>query len=157
DGDLGGLGRDDEEGEHLTGVGRHRRALAVEGDEREVHRVEHDLDAHQQDEDIAADQEADAADREEERREGDVELDADPDAISLSEPAFGSESVWWISCLPRPRATATAPMIATMRSALESSNGTSPWLKRSLPMESIVPKSSAAEGRIAWKSATERT
>ena len=67
DGDLGGLGGDDEEGEHLAGVALPSAATcamrAVEGDEREVDRVEHHLDAHQRDEHVAPDEEADAADR----------------------------------------------------------------------------------------------
>ena len=50
---------------------------AVEGDEREVHRVEHDLDAHQRDEHVAPHEEADAADGEEDGAEDDVVLGGD--------------------------------------------------------------------------------
>src|SRR5262249_13062508 len=63
-GDLRRLRGDDEEGEGLTGLRVHRRTLAVERDEREVDRVQHDLDAHQRDEHVAANEKPDATDGE---------------------------------------------------------------------------------------------
>ena len=53
---------------------------------------------------------------------------------TASRSAFVSEWMPW-----RPRATATAPITATMSRALESSKGTSASEKRTLPMELMPP------------------
>src|SRR5690554_3605185 len=61
DDDLGGRDDHDEEGEHLTlEVAVHPR----EGDEREVRRVEHELDTHEHDDAVAPQQDGRGTDRE---------------------------------------------------------------------------------------------
>src|SRR4051794_40363870 len=81
-GDLGRLGGDQEEAEHLAGV--RVAPAAVERDERDVHRVQHDLDAHQRDDHVAAHQEPDAPDGEERRAERDVIFDGNHERTSDS-------------------------------------------------------------------------
>src|SRR5205814_8042516 len=72
-GDLGRRDGDDEEGEDLTG---HVAVVnAVVGHEGEIHAVQHELDAHELDEDIAPYEEPDGPYRKNERREDDVVLE----------------------------------------------------------------------------------
>src|SRR5262249_32096815 len=135
--------RDDEEREELPAVVL--RPKAVVGDEGQVHRVEHELDAHEQDEQVPPEEKAHRARDEEDRGDGEEVLDRDRghDALSLAWAcAFGSGAAASASgffssfagssvgstCLPR--ATATAPTTATRRSAPLSSNGTS-WMVKS--------------------------
>src|SRR5690606_26984369 len=69
DGDLGGGDDHDEERRDLS---VEVAVLAGERHEREVRGVQHELDAHEHDDRVAAHQHADRADREQQRREGDV-------------------------------------------------------------------------------------
>jgi hypothetical protein len=55
---------------------------AVERDEGQVHRVEHQLDAHERDDDVSSRQKADGADAEEQGTEDRVVLDGDHDEVS---------------------------------------------------------------------------
>src|SRR5262249_7090989 len=145
----GGHG-DHEEGEDLAVVaGRARatraREVPVVGDEGEVHGVEHQLDAHQEDEQVPPEEEAHRARREEHAGDDQEVLEGDVGHEAPSWAAGSAGGVPWggrmtvgSGCLPR--ATATAPTTATRRRALESSNGTSAALKSSWPMPSMVPR-----------------
>jgi UTP-glucose-1-phosphate uridylyltransferase len=76
-GGLGGRDRDHEEREALAGVVA--GAPAVERDQHQVHGVEHQLDAHQLDQRVAAHQKADRADAEDQRRQREVVTERDLD------------------------------------------------------------------------------
>src|SRR5215217_3304184 len=82
--DLGGGDDHDEERHDLTVDGAVRPR---EGDQRQVHRVEHQLDAHEHDDGVAPDEDADGADREEDRGEHQV-----PGEGHRSRPSRGAGS-----------------------------------------------------------------
>src|SRR5439155_572327 len=137
-----GLGRGhghDEEDEHLPG---HRLVLVREGDERQIDRVEHQLDAHQDDDGVAPDQDADAADGEQER--GDEQEELDPHHLTLR------------------LAMTTAPIMAAIRRSEAASNAnryfekSRPPTPRAAPNEeSNMPLSTYAwsrRPRMAWNS-----
>ena len=68
DSDLGGGDRDDEENQHLAVVVGQAVRLGVEtgeGDQREIRRAEHELEAHEDDDDVPAQHHAGKADAEE--------------------------------------------------------------------------------------------
>src|SRR5262249_36136620 len=154
---------DDEKREHLAG--HVARVGAVERDEREVHRVQHELDAHQLNEDVAPHQKADAAEREDGAGEQHVVLDHHAkrthQACSFGRgwPASrGCRGPWKRRCAAGlllgaftrfstwARATAMAPTTATMRSAVVSSKGTSSFVKSSRPTSSRLPCSDGTSG-----------
>src|ERR1700759_2531973 len=126
DGDFRGLGGDEEEGEHLPGVagasghraGHRGDVDAVVGDEREVRRVEHQLDAHELHEHVAPDDEADAADDEDEGAQRAVLFDR-----HQAPPLLSAPSPRWISWLKTPEllsATTTTGASWILRSPIES-------------------------------------
>src|SRR5919107_2070585 len=70
------LGRGDEHHEQRDDLAVERPVHAGERDEREVRRVEHQLDAHEHDDRVAAQQEGRGADREQDRRQVQVGVQA---------------------------------------------------------------------------------
>src|SRR5712664_806485 len=104
----GGHGDDEEDGgvaaqEARLGGGAPHQREPREGEEGEVHRVEHQLDAHQDDEGIAPQHHAHPAEREEDRAEEQVMQRPDHQIFPLE--------------------TTTAPTMATVRSRLVTSKG----------------------------------
>ena len=87
DRDFGGRDREREEHDHLA---VDVVELVGERDEREVHRVEHQLDAHEHHEHVAAHEHADRADGEEHRRQHQVVGVGDPHGISSSPTGLAS-------------------------------------------------------------------
>src|SRR5690554_338601 len=85
---LGGRDGDHDEGENLSIMAR--RVCAVEADEQEVHGVQHQLDAHQLDEEVPPNEETDRANPEEKRAENDVGADLDIHLALLFFPALRS-------------------------------------------------------------------
>src|SRR5262245_29901280 len=112
DGGLGGRDGDDEERRQVTHV--HAR-IAGEGEEGEVGGVEHHLDAHEDHQRVAADQDAEHAQAEEQGGQEEVVLQRD--AVHGLPP-----------CQTRDLATTTAPTMATRRSSDTASNGASHWV-----------------------------
>src|SRR5205823_15015299 len=86
DGDLGG--RHDEREEH-EGLTTNVVELACERHEREVHRVEHELDAHEHHEHVAPDEHSDRADGEDHGGQHEVIGVGDPHVATTS-PAVSS-------------------------------------------------------------------
>src|SRR5829696_8342688 len=105
---LGRRDRHDEDHEALPGCAVELR----EGHERQVHGVEHQLDAHEDDDRVAAREHADDADGEEDRREEERLGDHGPPPGSVRPGAS-----------PR-RASTTAPTIAASSNTLVSSKAT---------------------------------
>src|SRR5450755_4774123 len=168
DGDLCRGDRDDEEGEHLpvhvAGV------QAVVSHEREIHGVQHQLDAHQLHEHVATHQKPDAAEREQRAREHDVVLDVITQHVHQMPPALAAALLALVGkgrCASRamsgpwnmralgpplasrrtcglPRATAIAPTTATIKSAVVSSKGMTSLLNNIAPMASTEPCSGRA-------------
>ena len=93
-----------------------RMSLSVVGErhEREVRRVEHELDAHEHHEHVAADEQADRADREEHRGErqvvgrGEVELDGEGHDVVTSACAVGGSGVGLVVVDARARTPSRA-------------------------------------------------
>src|SRR3989442_398672 len=129
DGGLGRGHRHDEEDEHLTG---HRLVVVREGDERQVDRIEHQLDAHQDDDGVASDQHADAADREQERGDEQEELDPHQDTFR------------W--------ARTTAPTMAAIRRSDAASKANRYFEKSSPPRARAAPKpeSNIPDSTYGW-------
>src|SRR5205814_5561725 len=112
-GGLGGGGGDDEEHRRVAGKeASHRRVRdqweAREGQEGEIDRVEHQLDAHEDDDRVAPHDHAGGAEREEQRRQDEVVLGL-----------VGVEEVHQIF----PLATTTAATTATSSRSEVISNG----------------------------------
>src|SRR5712672_3338013 len=141
DGRLGGGHRDDEEDGGVTaeearlGGGALHQWEAREGEEGEVHRVEHQLDAHEHDERVAPDHHAHAAQREQHRAQEQVVQGPDHQIF--------------------PLATTTAPTMATVRSRLVTSKGSTLMFYGAAPTALTVPKpvgscSTARSRTVPW-------
>src|SRR5688572_8068097 len=108
DGRFRGGHRHHEEGDDLT---VHVAAITAERDERQVHRVQHDLDRQQNRDQIPAEKDARRADGKENRRDNQVMVERNHD---------------W----PSRRASTTAPTIATRMSTDVASNANA-WRSKS--------------------------
>src|SRR5262245_29127 len=111
---FGGGDRHHEEHDDLA---VHRSQLAPEGDEAQVHGVQHDLDRQQNRDDIASDEDAGRADRTQHRREDQVVVERWHQRGSL-------------------RASTTAPTMATRMSSEVTSNANAYSVKSDRPMAS---------------------
>src|SRR5207249_2295552 len=72
-----------------------RAGHASEGDQGEIHGVEHQLDAHEDDDGVAARQDTDSADREEDRRQVEVVVDAHRSSSFTVSSACGTAADTW--------------------------------------------------------------
>src|SRR6266851_6648908 len=114
---LGRRHREDEEHEHLAGE---VAQLVREGDEVRVDGKQHQLDRHQQDDEVLpVEEDADHADREEERAEDEVMAQRDHSFTIFRRSALVAESCsagFWYFVSLRPRSvSAIAATIATSR------------------------------------------
>src|SRR2546426_3043886 len=112
----GGHGHDEEDED----VPRHRLILVREGGESQVDGVQHQLDAHQDDDGVATHQDTDAADGEQERRHEQEEFHAHQRSFRL--------------------ARTTAPIMAAIRRIDAASNANWYLVNRRRPMPRAVPK-----------------
>src|SRR3954469_19402291 len=118
DRDLGGRDRQHEEHDHLAANVVER---AGERHEREVHRVEHELDAHEHHQHVAPGEEADRADGEEQRGEHEVVVGGDVERGERQ--GHGASSMTTSSAWRLRRASTTAPITESTSSAAVISNG----------------------------------
>src|SRR5690625_2801236 len=143
DDDLGGRDDHHEEGEHLAvQVAVHPR----ERDEREVRRVEHELDPHEHDDPVAAQQHRRGPDREQERGEHEVV----GQAHCRAPPSCSSRSSVVVRCWSSGTAVCSAP---GWRAYRETSSSW-PRIRRMRETESSIgrPSGSSAGTSIAlWR------
>src|SRR5688500_3502034 len=92
-------------------------AISSEGDERQVHRIEHDFDREQDRDQVAAQEDAGRADREQDRRDDQVVTERDHESV------------------PSRRASTTAPTIAT-RIKIDVASKAKAWRSNSTPPSS---------------------
>src|SRR5712692_1977624 len=118
DGDLG-RGDDEHEDDEDAAALVDRAGFAGEGDEREVRRVQHELDAHEDDDGIAPDEHARAPDEEEHRGHGDVGPQGDGHRRRRIAASSGSSRL----------VRTIAPTIAASRSTDAISNGNAKSVK----------------------------
>src|SRR5262245_61979081 len=122
----GRLARRDRDHEQREDVADHRLHLVGEGDEGEVRGVQHQLDGHEHDDDVAAHQDPDAADGEQQRRHHQEEIDAHQSSLFL--------------------ASSTAPTMAAMSSTDAASVAKTYSPNRSVPRSLAVPNPSTKRG-----------
>src|SRR3990170_2118557 len=122
----------------------HGRQVAAEGDEGQVHRVEHQLDGHEDDQRVAPHQDADYAQREEQGAQDEVGGERHHQRVSASSRGSSASSAARDSACTRsvsaPFASTTAPIIPTSRITEASSNGSRKRVKSVRPTASAVPK-----------------
>jgi hypothetical protein len=164
---LGGRYRDYEKREYLAD---HRSGVqSIERHKQKIGRIEHDFDAHELNQNIATDQEAHSANREQKRGQQYVVLNV----ITQWSHSVGSFEIGCpasrgrigpakyscaldtlagpIGLLDLPDlATAMAPITATISSAVDNSNGTNASEKSCAPTELTEPKSSRNDGNRPW-------
>src|ERR1051325_45977 len=142
-----GLGCGHGDHDQREGVGRQIAPHAGERQQRDVGGVEHELDAHQDDQRVAAQQHADHADQEQhggehqEVRVADVDEHSAHPTLPSEWPASASVSASASPSGRSGRAIAIAPTTATSSRIEIASNGNSPAPNRSVPTAAIDPQS----------------
>src|SRR6478736_4724353 len=151
DDDLGGSHHHHEEGGDLA---VEVAVLLGEGDQREVGRVEHQLDAHEHHDGVAAGQHPDAADREQDPREGDVGHHV---VHSWSPPVAGASSVVDAGTEPSRPACGAQPSCSSICSIASASAGADRTVPRAVSTRetdvgAAVPSgSSAGVSTALWR------
>src|SRR6185503_17881446 len=130
------LPRRDRDGEDAEQLPREVLVLAAEGDEIQVGGVHHQFDRHQDDDGVAARQDADHAEPEEEQAQHHHLAGRDRHRRQASSR-------------PRSRARTIAPTIATRSSTEAISNGRSASVKSAVPTASRLPVSGFAAAAAA--------
>src|SRR5581483_1984565 len=126
---FGGRDGDHEESEDLAGV---LQPEAGEGNEQQVRRVEHQLDAHQHHQRVAADDDADDADEEKYRGEREIVADGDRHQSVPSRrmaSRIARSALAWLRAASASRICSPprvmTPMTATIRISAVTSKGSS--------------------------------